>query len=48
MQLDHSEVHSENIDLNIMITLKLNLEEYDTRSVGGDYLPQDNDQWWDF
>jgi hypothetical protein len=38
-------VHSENIDLNIMIILKLNLGNYDTWSVAGVYLTQDNDQW---
>jgi len=36
--------HSENIDLNIIILLKLNLEKYETWSVAGVYLTKDNDQ----
>jgi len=37
--------HSENLDLNIMMILKLNLEKYYTWIVAGVYLTQDNDQW---
>ena len=40
--------HSENIDLNITMILKLNLEKYVTWSVAGVYLTQDNDLWWAF